>query len=77
MANIAITLNNDNTTIPLLAFGTGTVHNNKDVQVLVAAAIDAGALQERGLASARASQPQESPATSCSSRRRLIVVVER
>jgi diketogulonate reductase-like aldo/keto reductase len=41
MANTAIKLN-DNTTIPLLAFGTGTALYNKDAQDLVSAAINAG-----------------------------------
>lgn len=41
MANTPIKLN-DGTTIPLLAFGTGTAHYNKDAQHLVTAAINAG-----------------------------------
>jgi diketogulonate reductase-like aldo/keto reductase len=41
MANIPVKLN-DNTTIPLLGFGTGTAHFNKDAQELVTAAIKAG-----------------------------------
>jgi diketogulonate reductase-like aldo/keto reductase len=41
MANTAIKLN-DNTTIPRLAFGTGTALYNKDAQDLVTAAINAG-----------------------------------
>jgi diketogulonate reductase-like aldo/keto reductase len=41
MANTPITLN-DGTTIPLLAFGTGTSHYKKDAQQLVTAAINAG-----------------------------------
>jgi diketogulonate reductase-like aldo/keto reductase len=41
MANTPIKLN-DNTTIPLLAFGTGTAHYTKDVQDLVTSAINAG-----------------------------------
>ena len=41
MANTPIKLN-DGTTIPLLAFGTGTSHYKKDAQQLVTAAINAG-----------------------------------
>ena len=41
MANTPIKLN-DGTTIPLLAFGTGTSHYKKDAQHLVTAAINAG-----------------------------------
>jgi len=41
MANTPIRLN-DNTTIPLLGFGTGTAHFKKDAQELVTAAIKAG-----------------------------------
>lgn len=41
MANTRIKLN-DNTTIPLLAFGTGTALFGKDVENMVAAAINAG-----------------------------------
>src|SRR6266853_617136 len=41
MANTPIKLN-DNTTIPLLAFGTGTAHYTKDAQDLVTSAINAG-----------------------------------
>jgi diketogulonate reductase-like aldo/keto reductase len=41
MANTPIKLN-DGTTIPLLAFGTGTVHYQKDAQDLVTTAINAG-----------------------------------
>jgi len=41
MANTPIQLN-DNTTIPLLAFGTGTALYQKDVQEMVTAAINAG-----------------------------------
>ncbi|KAI9511127.1 Aldo/keto reductase [Russula earlei] len=41
MANTRIKLN-DNTSIPLLGFGTGTAHIRKDAQDSVAAAINAG-----------------------------------
>lgn len=41
MANTPIQLN-DNTTIPLLAFGTGTALYQKDAQEMVTAAINAG-----------------------------------
>jgi diketogulonate reductase-like aldo/keto reductase len=41
MANTPIKLN-DGTTIPLLAFGTGTAHYAKDAERLVASAINAG-----------------------------------
>ena len=41
MANTPIKLN-DNTTIPLLGFGTGTAHYTKDAQDLVTSAINAG-----------------------------------
>jgi diketogulonate reductase-like aldo/keto reductase len=41
MANTPIRLN-DNTTIPLMAFGTGTAHHSKDAQDLVTSAINAG-----------------------------------
>ncbi|KAI0293048.1 NADP-dependent oxidoreductase domain-containing protein [Russula brevipes] len=41
MANTPIKLN-DNTMIPLMAFGTGTAHHSKDAQDLVTSAINAG-----------------------------------
>ena len=41
MANTRVKLN-DNTTIPLLAFGTGTALYGKDAEVMVTAAINAG-----------------------------------
>jgi diketogulonate reductase-like aldo/keto reductase len=41
MANTPIKLN-DNTTIPLLAFGTGTIFYKTDIQDIVTAAINAG-----------------------------------
>ena len=41
MANTPVKLD-DNTTIPLLAFGTGTAHYAKDAQHLVTSAINAG-----------------------------------
>jgi diketogulonate reductase-like aldo/keto reductase len=41
MANARVKLN-DNTTIPLLAFGTGTALSGKDVEGMVTAAINAG-----------------------------------
>jgi diketogulonate reductase-like aldo/keto reductase len=41
MANTRVKLN-DNTTIPLLAFGTGTAHYEKEAENMVTAAINAG-----------------------------------
>jgi len=41
MANTPVKLNDD-TTIPLLAFGTGTAHYTKDAQHMITSAINAG-----------------------------------